>query len=92
MDVSPEVLKFWMISLTGGAGHAAMDVINLPSKTGDGVFPHIRDLPIARRFLREAGVSDTRATFWNKRWKQRRPTRFASLTGRSPGNRQITHS
>jgi len=66
IDVSPETLKFWVSSLTGGAGQAAVDIINLPRKLTSGAETPIRDMPVVKRFIREVGISDTRAAFWEK--------------------------
>lgn len=66
IDVSPETLKFWVSSLTGGAGKFAVDAINAPLTLSQGVVPDVRDVPIARVFVREPGISDTRAAYWAK--------------------------
>ena len=66
LDVSPETLRYWVKSLTGGAGQAALDAYNLPVMLSNDLSPSVKDVPIARRFAREAGVSDARAAFWDK--------------------------
>jgi hypothetical protein len=66
VDVSPETLKYWVNSLTGGAGKAAMDMINIPKATYNEVPLALKDIPVARRFVREVGVSDSRSAFWER--------------------------
>jgi hypothetical protein len=66
VDVSPETLKFWVKSLTGGVGQAAFDAVNTPSMAIQGVPTSPRDYPIARRFFREIGVNDARSAFWER--------------------------
>ncbi len=62
IDVSPETLKFWVTSITGGAGHAAMDVVNVPSKTVGGVTPNIlvQHFGIKQRKLRKRLTNSAR--------------------------------
>lgn len=64
VDVSPNVLKFWVTSLTGGAGRFAGDMFNAGVGATDGTFPDLNNIPVARRFLRESDVADTRTLFW----------------------------
>ena len=66
IDVSPETLKYWVSTLTGGAGKAAFDTINMMSVGAQDVVPATRDIPIIRRFVREVGVSDLRAAFYER--------------------------
>ncbi len=66
IDVSPETLKYWVNSLTGGAGKFAVDTIQGPYKVSQGVDLDVKDIPIIRRFVRETGVSDTRSAFWER--------------------------
>jgi len=66
IDVSPETLKYWVKSLTGGAGQFAFDSINIPSNLVQGAPLDPKDIPVARRFVREVGVTDARSAFWEK--------------------------
>lgn len=66
VDVSPETLKYWVRSLTGGAGQAAFDLVTVPSLIAQDVEPAARDIPIVRRFVREIGVGDARGAFWER--------------------------
>lgn len=66
VDVSPETLKFWVKSLTGGAGQFAVDSVTLPYKMSEGVEIASKDVPVMRRFKRNIGVSDTRSAFWER--------------------------
>jgi hypothetical protein len=64
VDVSPEVLKFWVSSLTGGTGRFVVDMGSAAYGATQGVAPDLRSTPIARVFVREPSVSDSRAKFW----------------------------
>ena len=67
IDVSPETLKYWVRGLTGGAGQFAIDTISAASMATQGAIPQSpKDIPIARRFVREIGVADTRSAFWDR--------------------------
>lgn len=65
-DVSPETLKYWVNSLTGGAGKFAVDVVQSPYRASQGVDVPMKDIPIARRFVRDIGVGDSRSAFWER--------------------------
>jgi adenine/guanine phosphoribosyltransferase-like PRPP-binding protein len=65
-DVSPETLKYWVRSLTGGAGQAAFDLVSIGNVMAQDVSPATRDIPIVRRFVREIGVGDARGAFWER--------------------------
>jgi hypothetical protein len=68
VDVSPETFKFLVKSLLGGTGQFAFDSINIVNQGAQGVAPQdVRDIPIARRFVRETGVSDARQAFWDRK-------------------------
>lgn len=68
VDVSPETLKFWVKSLTGGTGQFVLDSSNMIIQGAQGVTPqNVKDIPVVRRFVREAGVSDTMAAFWDRK-------------------------
>lgn len=65
IDVSPETLKFWVRSLTGGAGQFVIDSTDIVASAAQGVAPQDpRNIPIARKFVRTGGVSDARSAFW----------------------------
>ena len=64
VDVSPETLKFWVSSLTGGAGRFVTDSIGAAYGATEGVAPDLRSTPIARVFVREPSVADARSRFW----------------------------
>jgi hypothetical protein len=64
-DISPETLKYWVDSLTGGTGKFAMDSLTLSSNIAQGVDSvDLREIPVARKFVRESGVSDARQLFY----------------------------
>lgn len=64
VDVSPETLKFWVSTLTGGTGRFVADMGNAIWGGAHGVAPDLSDTPIARVFAREASVADARSRFW----------------------------
>lgn len=64
IDVSPEVLKFWVSTLTGGTGRFVFDMGDAAFGAYHGVAPDLRSTPIARVFVREASVADARSRFW----------------------------
>ncbi len=64
VDVSPESLRFWISSLTGGTGQFAMDSINLGSTMLQGSAPELKEIPIVKAFTHEIGVQDARQAFW----------------------------
>ena len=68
VDVSPETLKFWVKSLTGGTGQFVADSANIAIAGVQGVAPQdVKDIPVVRRFARESDVSDARAAFWERK-------------------------
>lgn len=64
VDVSPNTLKYWVTSITGGAGRFLGDTANAAYGGSQGVAPELSNIPIARKFVRESDVSDARASFW----------------------------
>jgi predicted RNA methylase len=64
VDVSPESLRFWVSSLTGGTGQFALDSINLGATTLQGATPDLKEIPIVKAFTHEIGVQDARQAFW----------------------------
>jgi len=68
VDVSPETLKFWVKSLTGGTGQFALDAINMSIQGAQGVAPkEFKNVPVIRRFVHDGGISDTRSAFWDRK-------------------------
>jgi len=64
LDVSPNTLKYWVTSLTGGAGRFVSDMVTGIEGAAQGVAPDPEAIPVARRFYRESGVTDSRSGFW----------------------------
>ncbi len=64
VDVSPETLRFWVSSLTGGTGQFVIDSLNSTKILAQGVAPDTYNIPIVRAFTHETGVSDSRQAFW----------------------------
>jgi len=64
VSISPETLKFWTTTLTGGTGTFFADTFNLGSITAQGVTPSLKDVPIAKAFAHELSVQDARQAFW----------------------------
>ena len=64
VDVSPETLKFWVSSLTGGTGRFVADSFSGIYGATQDVAPDLRSIPIARVLARETSVADSRARFW----------------------------
>ncbi len=65
VDVSPNTIKYWVTNLTGGAGRTSSDILTGAMDLGAGVTPDIENIPVARKFIRKPGVSDSRHGFWN---------------------------
>jgi hypothetical protein len=72
VDVSPNTLKYWVTTLTGGVGRFASDVTtgSMAALRGAGV-PETANIPVIRKFYREPGVTDARAGFWTAAHKMR---------------------
>jgi hypothetical protein len=64
VDVSPNVLKYWVTSLAGGFGRFVGDTADAGIGAAQGVAPDLKNVPIARKFVRESDVADSRAAFW----------------------------
>ena len=65
IDVSPETLKFWVTSLTGGTGKFVLDTANIAKLAAYGeLSDEPRDYPIVHRFVRSPGISDSRTAFY----------------------------
>jgi hypothetical protein len=66
VDVSPETLKYWVKSLTGGTGQFVFDSVGIASGATQGVLPQdTKDVPVLRRFARNNSVSDARSKFYD---------------------------
>lgn len=64
VDVSPETLKYWVSTITGGTGKFVTDSVNLPIIMAQGATPELNEMPVVRRFVRESGISDARSAFF----------------------------
>ncbi len=75
IDVSPETLKFWTNTLTGGLGKFLMDSAHLgtlgleAAKTDNpderaALKPDMAEIPMLRRFSGETSVKSARGAFW----------------------------
>jgi hypothetical protein len=75
IDVSPETLKFWTNTLTGGLGKFIMDTAHLgtlgleAAKTDNpeeraALKPDASEIPMLRRFSGETSVKSARGAFW----------------------------
>ncbi len=75
VDVSPETLRFWAETVTGGAGKFVMDAASLGALLAaqatepkadrrEALTPEIRELPIVRTVVRKADVRDSRRLYW----------------------------
>lgn len=67
IDVSPNTIKYWVTSLTGGAGRFVSDITTGSLNAAEGVDPEIDNIPVLRKFIREPGVNDTRGAFHKAR-------------------------
>lgn len=66
IDVSPNSIKYWTESLTGGWGKFASDMVNMAMGLPQGVAPELENIPIVRKFARNPGIADTRLNFWTE--------------------------
>lgn len=91
VDISPETLKYWVSSLTGGTGKFAMDSITLGSNIAQGVDTvELREMPVVRKFVRESGVSDARQLFYthSKEAKEKADALMFAKQARDPSGAQ----
>ncbi len=66
VDVHPDVLKSLWTTATGGTGRFITDTVQLANLTAQGVKPDLREMPVVRQFVREAGtISDSRKAFYD---------------------------
>lgn len=64
IDVSPNTLKYWVTSLTGGAGKTISDTSTMLGLLAEGITPDIAEVPILRKAVREHTVRDSRQLFY----------------------------
>lgn len=76
IDVSPETLKFWTSTLTGGTGKSIVDTYALgdrkvrrslatPGSDDEaGLTSEVSEIPIARKFYRKEDIRDLRRVYW----------------------------
>jgi predicted RNA methylase len=64
VDVSPESLRFWLTSLTGGAGQFALDSINAGMTGTKGAAIETKEIPVVKAFTHEVGVQDARQAYY----------------------------
>lgn len=76
VDVSPETLKFWTSTLTGGTGKSIVDGYAIVDRivrralatpgTDDekGLESEVREMPVIRKFYREEDIRDLRRVYW----------------------------
>lgn len=62
-DVSPETLKYWVKTLTGGTGAFMADSASLLNVLASGSTPDVSEVPFVRSAVRESTVKDVRARF-----------------------------
>lgn len=67
IDISPNVIKYWVESLTGGWGRFASDTGQILYNAPQGVTPELQNIPVVRKLVRSPeAVSDTRGGFWSE--------------------------
>lgn len=75
IDVSPETLRYWASTLTGGAGTFLSDTMGLAglglryaasadAKEAAALAPELREIPVVRKFVRQDDIRDARAAYW----------------------------
>lgn len=75
VDVSPETLKYWTRTLTGGAGVFLTDTFDAVMRRAEyqsspddpdreALLSEAREIPILRGFVRDEGISDDRRNYW----------------------------
>ena len=72
IDVSPETLKLWMSTLTGGVGSFVSDVLHngellarsAMGEEGD-LTPETSEIPFARSFYKSESIKDSRSAFFS---------------------------
>lgn len=64
IDISPNTLKYWVTSVTGGWGRALTDTTQGAAGLMGGVAPEVGNIPIVRKFVRQPDVGDARSGFY----------------------------
>jgi hypothetical protein len=64
-DVSPETLKYWVQTLTGGTGKFLADSASLLNVLASGAMPESDEVPIYDTMVRSTTVKDARARFYD---------------------------
>ncbi len=67
IDVSPETLKYWTRTMTGGTGAFVADLMHFGYVAGwHKEAPDLHEMPIVRKFAGTGRVSDARSAYWEK--------------------------
>ena len=64
IDVSPETLKYWSKTMTGGTGAFYGDLGEMISTIAQGAMPEVHEIPIARKFYGEPRINDVRQRYY----------------------------
>lgn len=65
IDISPETIKYWVSSLTGGSGATLIDTSILGQLMAQDTKPELSEIPILRTFVREPGIADARQEYYH---------------------------
>jgi hypothetical protein len=76
VDVSPETVKFWVETVTGGTGKFVVDTATVGAlmaaslveedpEIANALMPEIRELPIVRTLVRKQDIRDARQAYWD---------------------------
>jgi DNA-binding transcriptional MerR regulator len=65
VDVSPETLKYWTKTTTGGTGAFYADAANYAKILVEGATPELHEVPVVRKFAGEHRVNDTRSHYYD---------------------------
>jgi hypothetical protein len=65
-DVSPEVMKYWVQTLTGGAGKFVVDSLSGADIVRQGGELDLREMPFARKAMGEIDVRGARSQFFKR--------------------------
>lgn len=69
IDISPETVRFYVNSLTGGTGQFISKMANLGYLASQGVTPEKRESPFLSSFLRDITPQEARSRFWEQAQK-----------------------
>lgn len=64
ISVSPETYKYWVSTLTGGAGRFATDLVGLGTMMANGADPELHEIPILRKFYKEDRITGKRSAYF----------------------------